>query len=242
MSCYYDISYNINCDNSGGEYYCSDDEDYTCPGSNYTGTGSCTNDPYGSSYPQMPAYPPPPYPPPTYPPPYPPAYPLAYPPPPAYPSPPVYPPNINMLYTSGIYHSRYGYIKYPVTKTTYTSGYTPACTKTKYNLGYMPPVCFTGCPCSSDNSNKCYTKEYCKPGYIQQCKSSYTKSNAESYKAPYTKTATSCACPYSTTTYNNSINYKVPSAGYSPGHPSGYQGYTAVHGGANSTYPSYTAH
>ena len=185
MSCY-DISFNISCDNSGGEYYCSDDEDYTCPSGNYS--TSC-----GYEYAPNASYPPPPYAPSPYPSPYPPPYM-----PPPY-CPPAYPPATSYAQPTN-YPS--GYIKYPITNTTYNPCYTPAYKKATYALGYLPPVCQTGCPCPSTYSSsscigKCYKKLYCNPSYSQCAPTNY--------KSTYTYKAcdTSCSCSYSQANYNN---------------------------------------
>ena len=145
-----------------------------------------------------------------------------------------------MVYTSGLHHSRYGYIKYPITKTStsYSKTYTPASSKKKYYLGYLPPVCQTGCPCPASyptsSYTKCYTKQYCKPGYVQKCNTSYAKTDSNCCDDSY-------VCSYSQANYNNKdscyLNYSTPNPYYTS-QPTGYQGYTAVHGGPNSTYPS----
>jgi hypothetical protein len=171
-----------------------------------------------------------------------------------------------MQYTSGIHHPRYGYIKYPITKTkesyncsssSYksplnyssamnynpTTNYIAAPKKIKYNLGYLPPVCNTGCPCPTNYStsypdksyNKCYTKKHCRPGYVKGCHTSYTKPTT------YSDCNDSCSCSYTQANYNNKQscykNYITPPT-YSS-RSSGYQGYTAFHGGPNASYPSY---
>ena len=285
MSCTY-----ITCDNSGGEYYCSDDEDFTCT-SNYNNYAADCNQSYVSpqSYPAPPSYSTPPPPSPNYPPP------VFI--PPTYVNVKYYPPDINMVYKSGVQGARYGYIKYPVKTKKKSTCYNKIPYRKKYSLAYLPPVCVTGCPCPPKkkcydpnypekqiySTTKCYKKNYCKPGYSN---SNYATPHAPSHHKSNTYTSSSsCSsahkCPYNVASYNNKPDcyirynkppppplytppppppYLPPPPSYAPSYAppiydssyntynnsyttpyiaqySGYQTYSGVKGGPNSTYP-----